>query len=207
VLNNVAAGYGDVALAAVSVSNKSLRLVGSGVMGFGQGFQPIAGYSWGAKRYSRVLKAFGYTTLIAFTIGSVFGVVMFLNAANLIAIFSDDPAVVSLGMVLIRSQSVVLAPHTWVMVSTGLFQALGKPVRAALTGLSRQILSLIPSVIILNYLFGLTGLTYAQATADVVAFIFALIFILPMIGELRKMAAEQKETERRAEEVSHAVGD
>ena len=201
VINNMAGGFGDIALAAVAVANKSMRLVSSAIMGFGQGFQPIAGYCWGARRYSRVKKAFFYTSAIGITLSTVLGTLLIIFARQVILIFSDDPAMMDVGLILIRSQSIVLPLHVWVMTSNGLFQGTGKAVRSAVMGLSRQIIALIPSVIILTKLFGLQGLVRAQATADVVSFCVAVGMVVSMIKELNRLEkgeVKMEEVEREA---------
>jgi Na+-driven multidrug efflux pump len=190
--NNVAASFGDVALAALSVANKSLRLIASAIMGFGHGFQPIAGYCYGAKKYSRALKAFGYTTVIGATIGITLGAVMVVFAKDVIQIFSMNEELLYLGLIFIRTQSVVMAPHVWGMIVSGLFQALGQPVRAGVLGLSRQLISLIPSVLILSWLFGPEGLACAQAVADVITFVMASIMVWPVVRQLQKLQREQE---------------
>jgi putative MATE family efflux protein len=190
--NNIAAGFGDVALASLSVANKSIRFVSSAVMGFGQGFQPIAGYSYGAKKYGRVLKGYRYTLTIGAIIGVTLGSLLSVFASNVIQIFSSDPAILEIGMIFIRTQAIVLPLHVSVMVSNGFFMALGKPVKAALMGLSRQIISLIPSVVVLSWLFGIYGLACAQAAADVIAFTMAVILVVPTLRELRALQKEQQ---------------
>jgi putative MATE family efflux protein len=191
VINNVAGGFGDIALAAVAVANKCMRLVAAAIMGFGQGFQPIAGFCWGAKKYGRVKRAFLYTSAIGFAISSVLGALLAVFARPVIRFFTGDAAMMDVGVTLIRSQSVVLPPHVWVMIATGLFHGTGKPVRSGALGLSRQIFSLIPCVIILSKLFGLRGLAHAQAAADLVSFCIALSLVIPMIRELDRLQKGQ----------------
>lgn len=191
ITNNVAKTFGDVALASISVSNKSLKLVSSGIMGFSQGFQPIAGYSWGAKKYSRVLQAFKYTVAIGSTLGLVLGAGLFLFTDNVLMIFSDNPEVLALGRIFIRTQSIVLVPHVLTLICSGLFQALGKPVLAAISGLSRQLLSLIPSVLILSYFFGATGLACSQAASDIISFIISFCLAAPTLKSLATMKNEE----------------
>lgn len=188
IINNLAGGFGDAALAAVSVANKSMKFVGSAVMGFGQGFQPIAGFCWGAKKYKRVKKAFGLTSLIGIVMCVVLGTGLFVFAEQAVTIFSKDPEVLRVGMLLIRSQCIVLPMHVWVMIATGLFQALGKPLQAGFLGLSRQAFSLIPCVVIMTYFWGLTGLSLSQAASDVFSFMFALLLVVPMMRELNTLA-------------------
>jgi putative MATE family efflux protein len=187
VVNNMAAGFGDIALAAVAVANKCMRLVASAIMGFGQGFQPIAGYCWGAKKYDRVKKAFFYTSLYGLIISAVLGTLLAIFARQIIGIFSDDPDMMDVGLILIRSQSIVLFPHTWVMIATGLFHGTGKALRSAIMGLSRQIFALIPCVVIMSKVFGLQGLVRAQAVADVISFCIAIGMVISMISELNRL--------------------
>ena len=183
-INNIAASFGDAAMASIAVANKSLRMVASGVMGFGQGFQPVAGYSYGAKKYDRVIQAFRYTLIIGAVCAITLGAALFIFAPAVIRVFSSDPGVMALGLILIRTQSAVLIPHVWTMICSGLFQAIGKAMKAGILGLSRQLLVLIPSVLILSRLFGVTGLAWSQAVADVVSFALAIGMIVPTIKEL-----------------------
>ena len=186
-INNTAASFGDAAMASIAVANKSLRMIASGIMGFGQGFQPIAGYNYGAGNYGRVLQAFRYTITIGVAGGVALGTALGIFAPYVIRIFSGDADVMELGLVLIRTQSVTLIPHMLVMISNGFFQALGKAIKAGVIGLSRQLLSLIPCVLIMSYFFGVTGLVYAQATADLISFCLALILVIPTVREIYAM--------------------
>jgi len=191
VINNIAGSFSDSALAALSVANKSMRFVASAILGFGQGFQPIAGYSWGAKKYDRVLKSFWYTALIGSVIGIVLGGLLIFFTDQVIIIFTTDTAVLELGRILIRSQSIMLVPHVLTMISTSLCQALGKPIGAGILGLSRQLISLIPAVLILSRLFGVLGLVYSQAVADGVSFILGTVISIPVIMQLKRLEREQ----------------
>jgi putative MATE family efflux protein len=187
VINNMAGSFGDIALASVAVANKSMRLVGSAIMGFGQGFQPIAGYCWGAKKYLRVKQAFLYVTMIGFILGTFTGTLLAVFARQVIRVFSEDAEMMEIGLILIRSQSIVLPFHAWAIIATGLFHGTGKAFRAGFLGLSRQVFSLIPCVIIMTKVFGLYGLVRSQATADVVSFCIALGMVIPMIAELKNL--------------------
>ena len=186
-INNTAASFGDAAMASIAVADKSLRMVASGVMGFGQGFQPIAGYCYGAKKYDRVLKALRYTLTIGAVIGLTLGALLVIFTSQVIRIFSEDSNVMELGMILIRTQSITMIPHVWTMIVTGLFQSLGKAMKAGIMGLTRQLLVLIPCVFILPRMFGVMGLACSQATADIISFTLAVIFVIPTIRELRDL--------------------
>ena len=195
-INNTAASFSDAAMASISVANKSLRLVASAIMGFSQGFQPVAGYSFGAKRYGRVMEALRFTLGIGAASGLVLGGLMGIFAPQVISIFSAHPEVQKLGLILIRTQCITMIPHVWTMIASGFFQALGKAMKAGILGLSRQLLVLIPCVLILPRLFGVTGLACAQAAADGVSFLIATCMTIPTIREM--MALQRAETEARA---------
>lgn len=192
VTNNVAGGFGDSALAAVSVANKCTRLVASAVMGFGQGFQPVAGYCWGAKRYKRVHKAFWTTSAIGAVCGGVLGIVMGIFAGRLVGIFasSDDTEIIRIGSLMIISQCVTMIPHVWVMIANGLFQALGRPISAGILGLSRQVICLIPCVVILSTVFEVNGLAVAQAAADILSGLIAMPLVLKLTREIKAKELE-----------------
>lgn len=186
ITNNIAGSFGDSALAAVSVANKCTRFMGSAIMGFGQGFQPLAGYCWGAKKYSRTRRAFWTCSAMGATAAVLLGILMGIFAPNLVSVFNKtrDEEVLRIGTLMIRTQCLTLIPHVWVMVINGLFQALGKAVPAGLLGLSRQVICLIPSVIVLTMLFGVNGLACAQATADALSMVIAVPLLLHLLRQI-----------------------
>lgn len=186
-MNNIAVTFGNAAVAALVIANKSLKFIASAIMGFGQGFQPIAGYSYGAKKYDRIIKGYTYTLIIGAVLGLLLGVGLSSFSVPVINIFSKDPEVHSIAFMLILSQSVTMVPHVWVMITTGLFQALGNALRAGGLGLSRQLFILIPCIYILSKLFGVTGLSYAQAAADVLSCILAAVLVIPLLKQLIKL--------------------
>lgn len=183
--NNVAKGFGEVALTALTVSNKSMRLVASSIMGFTQGYQPIAGYNWGAGQYKRSYRAFLHTVVIGTALSMLLGALLFIFAEDVLMIFSDTTDVLALGKIFIRTQSVMLAPHMLVMICASLFQATGKALQSGVIGLMRNLIALIPCVLIMSTLFGETGLAWAQAVADAISFTLAAIITMPMVRRLR----------------------
>ncbi len=186
--DNGAGSFSDSALAAVSVVNKCCRLIGGAIMGFGQGFQPIAGYCYGAKRYKRVRDAFWTCTVMGMTACAILSVFMFLFSDQILSIFaSDDREILQIGGLMLRSQCITLCLHVWVMIINGIFQALGKAIPAAVLGLSRQVICLIPCVVVMSALFGVNGLAVSQAAADVLSMGIALPLLIPLLNKLKKM--------------------
>lgn len=198
VINNFAGSFGDSALAAVSVANKCTRFVGSAIMGFGQGYQPVAGYCYGAKRYHRVNRSFWVCTMIGAGMAVVIGGAMGLFAPQLVTVFAAaDPEIIRIGTLMIRTQCVTMFAHVWVMIINGLFQALGRALPATVLGLSRQVICLIPAVIALSLLFGVNGLAVSQAAADVLSMAIAVPMVVKITREIRRLS----ETEEAADEL------
>ena len=196
VTNNIAGMFSDSALAAVSVANKCTRLVASGIMGFGQGFQPVAGYCWGAKAYRRVRHAFWVSSLIGAAMAVVVGGAMTFAAPALVRTFAaGDSDIMEIGTLMIRAQCITMALHVWVMLVNGLFQALGRPFPAMVLSLSRQVICLIPAMFILSRLFGVTGLAVSQAAADILGMAIAVPLVIHISKELSHLIATQNERE------------
>ena len=189
-VNNMARTFGDAALAAVSVSNKCTRFVGSAVMGFGQGFQPIGGYCWGARRYRRVREAFLTCTAIGASIAVVLGTLLFIFSPQLLGAFikkDASPETMRIGLLMLRTQAVTLFPHVYVMIINGLYQALGRPIPSTILGLSRQVIFLIPMAFILSKVFGVNGLACAQASADVLSMLIAIPMLISQMRIIKHM--------------------
>ncbi len=188
-MNNIAGGYGDYALAAISVGGKCMRFVASAVMGFGMGFQPVAGYCYGAKKYDRVLESFWFSMKIGIASAIVVGSLMVIFADQLIELFAaDSPDVVALGAFMVRTQVYVLPLHLFVMLAGGIYQALGHATGSTILNLSRQLIFLLPSIVICSWLFGEYGLAASQAVADVAGMIIGV----PMFIHIRNMIRKEK---------------
>ena len=195
VTNNVAGGFSTYALAAISVVNRLMMFIGSALIGFGQGFQPVAGYNWGAKRYDRVLKSFRFTSIVGVVGISVLCSIMAIFAPNIMGAFSDNNEVISLGVFSIRLNCLVMPAHAWVIAINMLFQAMGRGTSAAILSLSRQGICLIPSVIVMSLVFEVWGLASAQAVADFLSLLLALPLLIKVLKEIRSLRDKQPESE------------
>ncbi len=188
-MNNIAGGYGDHALAAISVGGKCMRFVASAVMGFGMGFQPVAGYCWGARKYDRVLQAFWFALKIGIVCSVIVGSIMAIFAEQLVELFAEDsPEVIALGAYMVRMQIYVLPLHLFVMLAGGIYQALGHATGSTILNLSRQLIFLLPSIVICSWLGGEYGLAASQAVADVAGMIIGV----PMFMHIRKIILNAK---------------
>lgn len=191
-INNVAGTFSDAALAAVTVADKATRLVGSAIIGLSQGFQPVAGYNWGAKNYARVRKAFWACTVMGVSASIILGIILAVFARKLVGIFasSGDLEILQIGSYMIITQCITMGFHAWGAISNGLFQALGRAAGAAVLGLSRQLICLLPCILILPKLFGVYGLASAQAASDILTFIVALLMTTALFRRIKQMEYE-----------------
>lgn len=193
ITNNVAGSFGDFALASMSVSNKIMKFLQAIIQGFSHGAQPLVGYCWGAKDYKRVKKAvltvIGVGMLLALVLGLS---VSFFTPVLVSALTSaSDPLTIETGSQVMRLQCLVLPLHMVLMISSGLYQALGRALSSAVLGLSRSLITLIPCVLILPALFGINGLIWTRAAADIVAFTFiAAPLLIKLMIDLNKKIAE-----------------
>ena len=185
ITNNLAGGFSTHALAAISVVNRLMMFIGSSLIGFGQGFQPVAGYNWGAKRYDRVLKSFRFSSIVGVAGVSVLCVIVAILAPTIMRAFSDQQEVINLGAFSIRLNCLAMPAHAWVIVINMLFQAMGRGTSAAILSLSRQGICFIPSVVIMSLLFGIWGLASAQAVADFLSLVLAIPLLLKVLKEIK----------------------
>ena len=178
VMNGTAGLYGDAAVAAISIVSRIINFLFCIAIGIGQGFQPVSAFNYGAKFYSRVKDGFMFALKLGTILMIILSVLSFTNASALVAVFRNDPKVIEIGTVALRwcSISLILMPIT--MYGNMLFQSIGKSKIATFLAAQRSGLSLIPCIIILNLLFGLSGLEKAQSIAEIISALVSVLFIV-----------------------------
>ena len=178
ILNNQAAAYGDIVVAGMGVANKIMTIGTFVFMGFAGGCQPLVGFNYGAKNYSRVNAIIKTAVFITVGIGIVLFGVFSLFANGLISTFANDmPEVISIGVTILRALAwslIVLGPQ---MLATTTVQAFGKAKASLFLSVARQGLFFIPLLFLLNHLFEFNGLIYAQPISDSVTMLLALIVL------------------------------
>ena len=177
-LNIQAAPFGAAAVAAISIANKIYMLVRHIVLGVGQGFQPIAGYCFGAKRYSRVKKVFWYATVSMTLIGLCIAAAIFFLRAPPMAWFRDDPEVVRIGSTMLWFLCFTIPILGFSTYVNQLYQSLGFAVGATILASCRQGIFFVPLVFVLPYFFGLEGITATQAAADLLTCLVSIPFLI-----------------------------
>ena len=165
-LNHAAQPYGDVVIAAMSVVQRIAMFGASAMIGFGQGFQPVCGFNYGAGLYSRVRKGFWFCVKGSFFFLLLVSVLAYIFAPNLVALFRDDPEVVSFAAGALRFQCISFPLQSWIVMSNMFQQVTGKTVPATFLAMARQGVFYVPLVWILSLSFGELGIQLTQAAAD-----------------------------------------
>ena len=193
ILNNIAGGISDAALAGIGVANKIMMFPFSIILGFGSGFQPVAGFNWGARRYDRVLDSYRYSAKVAIIGATVMAALLAVFAEPVIRLFSEtDPEMQRIGALCIRLQSFALPIHGWVAVVNMFCAGLGYAKGALILATARQGSCFIPVVFIMAALWGGFGVAAVQAVADVLTLILAFPIIRIMLRKVRDAAAMDK---------------
>lgn len=174
ILNTAAGTYGDAAVAGMSVVNRIILFLGSALIGFGQGFQPVAAFNYAAGLGKRVYEAFWFAVKTGTGFLLIFAVTAGIFAPQIIRLFRNDPEVIRIGALALRLQCITLPLSAFIVMSNMMFQYIGKPARASLLALSRQGLVFIPVILVLSQLLGLLGIQMSQALADETTFLMAI---------------------------------
>ena len=172
-LNRSAMVYGDAAVAAMSIVSKVFMLIFSTSLGIGQGYQPVAGYNYGAKKYARVRAAYKFTLILGLCVMGAASVAAFIFAPEIVTMFlRDDPKVIEIGTLALRIQCIAMPTVPFVVVGNMTFQSVGKAAQASIT--------------VLPPILKLTGVQCAQACADVCTFLVAIPMTLVFFRRMPK---------------------
>jgi putative MATE family efflux protein len=176
---------GDTAVSGMGIVMSITMLILMPIFGINQGAQPIIGYNYGARKYDRVKKALKLAVLAATTVASIGFLVTRVFPSQLVAMFNrTDENLLNFGTRAISVYLVFLPIIGFQIVSANYFQAVGKPKHASFLSLSRQVLILIPALLILPGFFGLDGLLMAGPTADMISSIVTGIFLFRELRQL-----------------------
>lgn len=184
----------DAAQAAMTGVAKITLFLASALIGFGQGFQPVCGFNYGARRYDRVLEAYWFCVRIAAGALCVLSAIGYIFAPQITrAVAASTELSARIATLTFRAQLVVFPLQAWVMLCNMMLQNIGMTVRATVVAMSRQGLAFIPMVFLLPLIMQacgaepLLGIELAQAVADVVAFAISLPIGIAVVRELARM--------------------
>ena len=187
VLNIQAEPFGDVAIAAMGYVSRTAFLVFSVGLGIGQGFQPVAGFNYGAKKYSRVKSATLFTLFLGMALIGLIAVVCAIFAPQIIGLFGDgEREVVEIGAVALRFYCVALIFFPVSVVITMLFQSIGKSISALVLSCMHGGLLFIPLCLILPRFLGILGVQLSQPISYVVSALVALPLLISFLKKMPK---------------------
>ena len=187
-LNHAAMPYGDAAIAAMGVVQRITTFGASAMIGFGQGFQPVCGFNYGARLYHRVKEGFWFCVKVAAVFLLVIGALGFAFAPQLIALFRDDPGVIAIGTVALRFQCVTFFFQAWITMSNMMLQTIGRTVPATFVAMARQGIFFIPLVWLLSLSpLGLLGVQMAQSVSDLLTLAAAVPIQLYVLRQMSQM--------------------
>ena len=190
-LNVAARPYGDAAVAAMSIVSRIFQFLLSVALGVGQGFQPVASYNYGARKFHRVRQACLFTIGASFVLMTALAAVCYANGEALVRLFRDDGAVTAIALPAFRWQCVATLLQPVLVCGNMLFQSVGKAGRATFLSCCRQGIFFIPLILTLPRAFGLAGVQYSQPIADALSFVVAVPFMAQFLAELDRMDAAE----------------
>ncbi len=196
---SAAAGFDkEAAIAAMSIVGKVTMFAYSTVIGFGQGFQPVCGFNYGAKKYRRVREAFRFSVIVTTCFMIVAGVLLFIYAPQVIGSFNDDVVqirmqVIDIGAKTLRITCLAFPLVGFLVLSNMMAQNLGLVFRASFLAMARQGIFYIPLVLILPRFVGFVGIQMSQAISDVLSMFVSIVLTYGVLKELKDKELEPKQ--------------
>lgn len=178
IMLNVAAGvYGDAAIAAMSIVTRLMFFAASVMIGLGQGYQPVCGFSYGAKLYGRLREAFKFCLQLAVIFALAVAVLGYWQAEWVVRLFRDDQVVIEIGIRALRYQALAF-PLTGLIILTNMTLQTTRHTKGAIVvAAARQGVFLIPLLLVLPQFWGLNGVVWSQPCSDILSFILSFILI------------------------------
>ena len=179
--NNLAVGYGELTVAAMGIAQKVLSLGSYIYQGFAAGTQPIMGYNYGAKNYTRMMNVLKAGVMVVSGTELVLMGLYGIFAPLLIGIFTESAEVILIGTMVLRTLMFILPFVGAVSMCRMSFQAMGKPQYAFGITLVRQLILYVPLLLILNYIFGLGGMLWAQPVTEMIMMVSSILLLYGVI--------------------------
>ena len=195
-INNAAGDYGDAAIAGMGVVTRLISMGSLTVFGFIKGFQPIAGYSYGARKFDRLRSAIKTSILWSTVFCVAAGLLLTLFSTTIVSQFTTgNSEMIRIGASSLRINGITFMLFGFYTVYSSLFLALGKGMAGFILGACRQGICFIPVILILPSVWGLNGILYAQPIADVLSAVITVFMAIPLHRNLNVMERNQTEKE------------
>lgn len=184
--NNLAAGYGELTVAAMGIANKIMSVGNYIYQGMAAGCQPLMGFNFGARNYSRMKKLIKAGVMVTTSVELVILCIYGLTAPSLIGLFTESPKVIAIGSQALRAFMLMLPFVGSTSIVRNTFNAMGKPYFAFGITIVRQLLLYIPFLLVFNKIWGFTGLIHAQPTEEAICMVFSLTLLYIYLGKYEK---------------------
>ena len=185
--NQVARTYGDEALAAFSIVSRVMMFTASAMIGYGQGFQPVCGFNYGAGLFGRVRQAFRHSVRVSTLYCTILAAVGYIWAPGIVTLFrADDPAVIRIGAEVLRYQCMAFPLIGFIVMTNMYLQNIRKVIPALITAALRNGLAFIPALYIGRAVLGFLGVEIAQSVSDVISFVIAVPLCLSALSSMGK---------------------
>ena len=163
----------------------------SAALGIGQGFQPVAGFNFGAKKYSRVKQGFFFTLVFGTILLGIASTAVYFNAGECIRVFRDDPEVIRIGIPALHAQCIALIFVPFQVCNNMMFQSIGYKFNATFLSSLRNGLAFIPVILLFSIIWGLGGIQISQAVADVITSLVCIPFTVSFFSRISKEKTEE----------------
>ena len=190
ILNQALVGYGDTPVAAMGVALKSNMLVVLLQIGLCVGIQPLIGYNYGSGNKKRLMQVFKFTGVVSVIMGMLLTLFMIIARKTMIQVFINDAEVVSYGirMVVALQLSAPFIGILFLCINT--IQGMGKALPSLILTICRQGLVFIPLILVLNSMFGLDGVIYAQPAADYISIVLSVVICMLIFKNMEHVEKE-----------------
>lgn len=194
-INRVAGSFSTSTLAALSVATRVMEFPFAIILGFGQGYQPVVGFNWGAKQWSRVRESYRFVLVASMIGGLVMGAIIAVFARPIIHVFNKqaDIEVLRIGLLCIRLQCATLVFHALTSIVNMFYAGVGMPGKAMAVNLTRQGYCFFPVLLIAPILGGITGVAATQAISDTLSLLVVIPLGLKAFGIIAKREQEKQE--------------
>ncbi|MBE5906318.1 MAG: MATE family efflux transporter [Lachnospiraceae bacterium] len=190
-LNGNARVYGDAAVAAMAITSRVGFFCMSVALGIGQGFQPVSSFNFGARKFDRVKRAYWFTLILSEVVLLFSAIPVFIMAEPVVKIFRDDSQVIIYATRALRLHCIALLFVPLSMVTEMGFQSTGQRLKSTLTSSLRSGVIMIPSLLILTKLRGMSGIQEAQPVAYVITWFICIYFSMAFLKSLKPYSASK----------------
>lgn len=190
VLNQMLASYGDTPVAAMGVATKVNMLIVLLQIGLCAGIQPLIGYNYGARNKKRLMQVFRFSGLCAVIMGTVLTLLMVAARQSIIRMFINDADVVNYGIRMIIALQLSGPVMGILFLCINTIQGMGKALPSLILTICRQGLVFIPLILVLNSMFGLDGVIYAQPAADYISIVLSVVICMLIFKNMEHVEKE-----------------